>query len=132
MIKKLMIGAGLIVGLFIVLVVVLSLTVGDTSEDSSPSNAGVKATNTPRPAHTPTPGPLAISVEDIYQAYQENEARANVTYKKIKLDLYFRVDEIEDRYVVQDLGPFDEAQLKFHEADLIAFNKGTRRIGYAS
>ena len=80
------------------------------------------STDGPRP--TPTPAPLVISVEDIYQAYQENEARANATYKGIKLNLHFNVDEIEDRYVIQDLGFLEEAQLRFDQEELIEFNIG--------
>ena len=37
-----------------------------------------------------TPAPLVINVENIYQTYQENEARANATYKGIKLELAFQ------------------------------------------
>ncbi len=75
----------------------------------------------------PTPVPLTVTVEDIYQAYQENEARANATYKEIKLNLHFYVDEIEDRYVIQDLAGFlDQAQLRFDQEELIRFNIGDR------
>ena len=79
------------------------------------------STDGPRP--TPTP-PLVINVEDIYQAYQENEARANATYKGIKLNLHFNVDEIEDRYVIQNLDFLAEAQLRFDQEELIEFNIG--------
>ena len=78
-------------------------------------------TDGPRP---PTPAPLVINVEDIYQAYQENEARANATYKGIKLNLHFNIDEIEDRYVIQSLGFLEEAQLQFDQEELIEFNIG--------
>ena len=82
------------------------------------------STDGPRPTATPTPAPLVINVEDIYQAYQENEARANATYKGIKLNLHFNVDEIEDKYVIQDLGFLEEAQLRFDQEELIEFNVG--------
>ena len=82
------------------------------------------STDGPRPTATPTPAPLVINVEDIYQAYQENEARANSTYKGIKLNLHFNVDEIEDKYVIQELGFLEEAQLRFDQEDLIEFNIG--------
>ena len=82
------------------------------------------STDGPRPTATPTPTPLIITVEDIYQAYQENEARANATYKGIKLNLHFTVDEIEDRYVVQNFGFLVEAQLRFDQEELIKFNIG--------
>ena len=78
----------------------------------------------PRPTATPTPAPLVINVEDIYQAYQENEALANAAYKGIKLNLHFNVDEIEDKYVIQDLGLLEEAQLRFDQEELIEFNVG--------
>ena len=82
------------------------------------------STDGPRPTATPTPTPLIITVEDIYQAYQENEARANATYKGIKLNLHFNVDEIEDKYVIQNLGLLEEAQLRFDQEELIEFNVG--------
>lgn len=77
------------------------------------------------PTATPTP-PLDVSVSEIYQAYQENEARANGTYKDKPLNLSFTVDEIEDKYVVQNLDSigFVTAQLTFDQAYLVQFNKG--------
>ena len=75
---------------------------------------------------TSTTPPLDVSVSEIYQAYQENEARANVTYKGRQLNLSFTVDEIEDKYVVQDLDDigFVTAELTFDQADLVQFNTG--------
>jgi hypothetical protein len=73
---------------------------------------------------------LRVTVDEIYQEYEQNEARANATYKEMPLDLSFRVDEIEDDYVVQELGFIVSAQLKFDEDDLVSFNVGDtgRRI----
>ena len=85
---------------------------------------GVAGACTDGPRPTATPAPLVINVEDIYQAYQENEARANATYKGIKLNLHFNIDEIEDRYVIQSLGFLEEAQLRFDQEELIEFNIG--------
>ncbi len=69
--------------------------------------------------------PLRTSVVAIYQAYQENEARANATYKNQDLRLSFRVDEIEDKYVVQELDGFlTQAELEFDQEDLVEFNVG--------
>ena len=72
------------------------------------------------------PRPRVVSVQDIYQAYQANEARANATYKGIKLNLSFTVGAIEDKYVIHSLGLIEEAQLRFDQEDLIKFNIGDR------
>ena len=74
--------------------------------------------------------PLSVTVEEVYQAYEQNEARANATYKERPLNLSFRVDEIEDAYVAQELGFLASAHLEFNETDLIRFNIGDtgRRI----
>ena len=108
-----------------ILVVVLGIVVigiaGACTDGPRPT---ATPTATPRPTATPTPAPLVINVEDIYQAYQENEARANATYKGIKLNLHFNIDEIEDTYVIQSLGFLEEAQLRFDQEELIEFNIG--------
>ena len=69
---------------------------------------------------------------DVFKAYQENEARANVTYKERPLNLHFTVDEIEDRYVIQNLDGFASARLRFDEAELVKFNvnDSTNRLCY--
>ncbi|MDE2939507.1 MAG: hypothetical protein OXR67_11445 [Chloroflexota bacterium] len=75
----------------------------------------------------PTVAPIKVTTQDIYQAYQENEARANATYKNQKLELTFRVDEVEDKYVTEELDDWmASAQLEFSQADLITFNVGER------
>ena len=73
-----------------------------------------------------------MSVTDIYEAYQENEAKANVTYKERPLNLHFTVDEIEAKYVRQELGFLTSAQLKFEEDELVNFTVGerTNRVCY--
>ena len=38
--------------------------------------------------------------------------------------MHFNVDEIEDRYVIQNLGFLEEAQLRFDQEELIEFNIG--------
>ena len=110
----------IIVGVIVALVVIVVIIgiVAPSDEDEEPSGA------TPKPTRTPTPAPLVITVEEIYEAYQANEARANATYKRIKLDLHFNVDEVEDKYVIQELGFLDEAQLRFDQDELIQFNVG--------
>ena len=114
---------GVIVGLVVLFVIIGILVPSDDDETSS--------TASPRPTATSTPAPLVITVEDIYQAYQENEARANATYKKIKLDLHFRVDEVEDKYVIQELDGFlAQAQLRFDQDDLIPVQRGRHAERY--
>ena len=51
----------------------------------------------PSARSTSTPAPLVITVERIYDAYQENEARANDTYKEIKLCLLYTSPSPRDR-----------------------------------
>ena len=86
----------------------------------------------------PTPSPqdaLGITVEDIYKAYWENEARANSTYKERPLDLEFEVDEIEDHYVIDRLDPLFNfqnvrAEMELPFEDLVKLERGdvvTRR-----
>ena len=74
----------------------------------------------------PTQVPLNVTTWEIYEAYQMNEARANNDFKDRPLNLQYSVDEIEDKYVVQELGGFGlvQAQLEFREADLVRFNIG--------
>ena len=109
-----------VVGALILLVIIIAIVV-PSDEDETPNGT------TPKPTATPTPAPLVISVEEIYQAYQENEARANANYKKIKLNLHFKVDEVEDKYVIQELDGFlDQAQLRFDQDELVQFDIGDR------
>ena len=74
----------------------------------------------------PTQTPLNVTTLEIYQAYEMNEARANSVYKDRPLRLQYRVDGIEDKYVVQELGGYGliQAQLEFREADLVRFDVG--------
>ena len=99
--------------LTVILIAVVILTAGCEIEEATEERSGEAA-------------PLDVSVSAIYQAYQENEARANVTYKDKSLNLSFTVDEIEDKYVIQNLDPigFVTAQLTFDQAELVQFNTG--------
>ncbi len=67
---------------------------------------------------------LAVTVGEVFSAYKANEARANATYKKQKLQVLFNVDEIEDQYVVQNLGFLESAHLRFSQDELVKFNVG--------
>ena len=44
--------------------------------------------------------------------------------KESSWNLHFNIDEIEDRYVIQNLGFMVEAQLRFDQEELIEFNIG--------
>ena len=65
-------------------------------------------------------------MQQVFDEYQANEARANNTYKNRPLNVNFRVDEVEDTYVIQRLGFIDEAQLRFHQEQLVTFDIGDR------
>ena len=67
---------------------------------------------------------LETDVETIYRDYLENEARANQEYKDRKLFLQFRVDEIEDRYVIRELDDFASARLTFPTEVLVEYDVG--------
>ena len=69
---------------------------------------------------------LGVTVEEVYRAYQQNEARANETYKGRDLRVSFRVSEIEDRHVVQNLGYLDKAILELPKERLVGFDVGDR------
>ena len=103
--------------LTVTLIAIVILTAGCEIEEAIEERSGEAATTTP---------PLDVSVSEIYQAYQENEARANVTYKDKSLNLSCSVDEIEDKYVIQNLDSigFVTAQLTFEQAELVQFNTG--------
>lgn len=97
--------------------------VSSTAVVSVDADYGVIGTAVP----PPTVAPIKVTTQDIYQAYQENEARANATYKNRKLELTFRVDEVEDKYVTEELDDMMvSAQLEFSQADLIALNVGEK------
>ena len=97
------------IGVIVLVVIIVSVSGGDSS--STAEQAGP---------------PLDVSVSEIFEAYQENEARANATYKNRLLNLSFEVDEIEDKYVVQEMDDWVDAQLKFEQSDLLVFNIGDR------
>ncbi|MDE2780721.1 MAG: hypothetical protein OXI91_13750 [Chloroflexota bacterium] len=98
---------------FIIIVVILALLFG---EEEAPDQI-----NKP---------PLDVTTKEIYRAYQSNEARANVTYKNRRLNLEFKIHEVEDYYVIENLGPGGDwgsevtAELTFPVEDLIEFNTG--------
>ena len=74
---------------------------------------------------TATPAPLEVTTGEIWNEYQANEARANQTYKERDLKVTFRVDEIEDDHVIEDLDGFlNKANLKFKQGELIRFDIG--------
>ena len=74
---------------------------------------------------TPTPAPLEVTTREIWNEYQANEARANQTYKERDLKVTFRVDEIEDDHVIEDLdGLLNKANLKFKQEELVRFDIG--------
>ena len=102
-----------IIGAAIVLVIVIATIIGAFTNSSS-SGSGQTA---PKPM-------LDVNVGTIYSAYLENEARANLEYKDRTLFLQFRVDEIEDRYVVQELGDSAEARLTFPMEVLVEYDVG--------
>ncbi len=112
------------VGVLGLLLLVGIIAVGSSGTEEEPTDQ----VSIPPTRIAPTRTPLNITVERIYQAYQENEARANATYKEIDLNLQFTVDEIEDRYVIQNLDSIGlvQAQLRFDQEDLIGFNIGDR------
>ena len=105
--KVLLFGLAGIVGFIILVIVIVAVSGGGSSNTAEQSGP-----------------PLDVSVTEIFKAYQENEARANVTYKNRLLNLSFRVDEIEDKYVVQELADWVEAQLKFEQSELLIFDIG--------
>ena len=112
------------VGVLGLLLLVGIIAVSSSGTDEEPTDQ----VSVPTIRVAPTRTPLNITVERIYRAYQENEARANATYKEINLNLQFTVDEIEDRYVIQNLDSIGlvQAQMRFDQEDLIRFNIGDR------
>lgn len=64
-------------------------------------------------------------MEEIHETYEANEAAGNVEYSDRRLELTFKVDEIDGaKYVVQRLGSGDEAQLEFEQEDLAQMSVG--------
>lgn len=104
---------------FLILLIIIVIA---TSGDESGTGGG--AASVPP---TPTPAPLGVTVQQIYDEYQANEARANVTYKERPLSVSFTVDEIEDDHVTHQLPGLASAQLEFEEDVLITFDVGDKR-----
>ena len=101
---------------FVALFVVGTIIIMIVAINSAPSSSGI-AESEPKPM-------LEVSVGTIYRDYLENEARANQEYKDRTLFLRFTVDEIEDRYVVQQLDDFASARLNFPVEVLVEYDVG--------
>ena len=109
-----LIGLGGFIGLIVIVAIV-----GESDSGSSGGSSSSKA----EPAVKVTP-------RMVYAAYQQNEARANAEYKGKDLQVTFTVTGIEDKYVVQSLGGFDEAHFRLDQDELIRTDRGqtlTRR-----
>ena len=111
MLKKI----ALAIGLIIVLIIIVAVVAASCSTSDDPNE----------PQMTDGPAPLVVTVQEVYDAYQANEARANDTYKNRPLEVSFVVDEIEDDHVVQKLEEFFvEANLSFDKEFLITMEIG--------
>ena len=105
--------------LIAILIIVAALACTPTSVAPTPVDQP-----TPTPRHTPTPSYLVVSIDEIWDAYAENEARANQTYKEKDLRLTFVIDEIEDDHVIVKRGFLDQTNLSFPKDELVKFNIG--------
>ena len=106
-----LIGLGCFIGLIIIVAIVGESDSGSSGGSSSSSRSESE------PA-------LKVTPQRVYSAYQQNEARANTEYKNKDLEVTFTITGIEDKYVVQSLGDFDEAHFRLDQDELIRLNRG--------